>query len=276
MKAPIWSSITPRKRKLALWALSDCCCFTPFAGFLILPPIVRAVAVKQLSKQLDRDVSIRQVKLNPFVLSCTVRGLLIQDKDGEPFVSWDEVYVNFQLSSFFGHPWVFKEISVTRPFVRAQMNKDGTFNFSDLLAKIFHERRRRARTPSRPLALRVDRLHIGGATAAVADFTPREPFKRTIGPLDITLDNFRTDPDNKNPYAFTGTTDAGETHFVERLFLPQPAALAGRIEAVQFHAEQIRAAVSGFGAVRNPQRLHRDGRELPVGIGRHQPRRRRG
>ena len=93
------------------------------------------MAVKQLSKQLDREVSIQKVKLNPFAFSTAIRGLLIKDKDGEPFVSWDEVYVNFQLSSFLGHPWVFKEISVTGPFARVQMNKDGTFNFSDLIAK---------------------------------------------------------------------------------------------------------------------------------------------
>jgi hypothetical protein len=88
-----------------------------------------------ISKQLDREVSIQKIKINPFVLSTTIRGLLIKDKDGQPFVSWDEVYVNFQLSSFFGQAWVFKEISTTKPFVRAQMNKDGTFNFSDLVAK---------------------------------------------------------------------------------------------------------------------------------------------
>ena len=45
-------------------------------GFLILPPIIRAVAVKQLSKQLERDVSIEKVKLNPYTLSATIRGLL--------------------------------------------------------------------------------------------------------------------------------------------------------------------------------------------------------
>ena len=84
-------------------------------GFLILPPIIRSVAVKQLSQQLDREVSIQKVRLNPFAFSVAIRGLLIKDKDGEPFVSWDKVYVNFQLSSFLGHPWVFKEISVTGP-----------------------------------------------------------------------------------------------------------------------------------------------------------------
>ena len=39
------------------------------------------------------------------------------------------------------------------------------------------------------------------------------------------------------------------TAFVERILLSRPAAFAGRVENVQFRAEQIRAAVSGFGAL---------------------------
>ena len=39
--------------------------FYTVLGFFILPPIIRSVAVKQLSHQLDREVSIRQVKFNP-------------------------------------------------------------------------------------------------------------------------------------------------------------------------------------------------------------------
>ena len=64
-----------------------------------------------MSQQFDLEVSIQKVKLNPFWLSTTIRGLLIKDKDGEPFVSWDEVYVNFQLSLFLGHPWVFRKLA---------------------------------------------------------------------------------------------------------------------------------------------------------------------
>ena len=96
MRASIWNSISRRKRKLALWALGLLLLYT-VVGFLILPPVIRSVAAKQISKQLGREVSIEKVKLNPFALSCTVRGLLIKDTDGQPFVSWDEVYVNFQL-----------------------------------------------------------------------------------------------------------------------------------------------------------------------------------
>ncbi len=235
MKAPFCSWISPRKRKLMVWAVGLLLIYTVI-GFLILPPIVRSVAVKQISKLIDREVSIEKVTINPFVLSTTIRGLLIKDKDGQPFVSWDEVYVNLQLSSFFGRAWVFKEISTSRPFVRVEMNKDYTFNFSDILAKFATNAPATAapKTPAKPLILRVDRLHIGGASAALADFTTREPFKRTIGPLDITLDDFRTDPDNKNPYSFSGTTDAGEQISWSGFFYLTPLRSRGELKLFNF------------------------------------------
>ena len=160
----IWFALSPWQRRLVVWSLSLFVAYTVI-GFLILPPIIRSVAVKQLSKQLDRAVSIQKIKINPFVLSATVDGLLIKDRDGKPFLSWDEVYVNFQLSSFFGKAWVFKEISTTRPFVRAQMNQDGTFNFSDLITKFATSTSSATPTPpAKPPILHVGKLQIIGAT----------------------------------------------------------------------------------------------------------------
>jgi Domain of Unknown Function (DUF748) len=210
MKINFWSSLSSRKRKLIYWVLGLWLFYTVF-GFLILPPIVRAVAVKQLSSQLDRKVSIQQVKINPYVFSTTIRGLYIEDKDGEPFISWDEVYVNFQITSIFRKEWTFAEIRVVWPYVRAQMNKDYTLNFSDLIQKFSTNAPETApKAPSKPLLVHVRHLQIIGARLSLADFTVRTPFKRIIGPLDFNLDNFHTAPDINSPYSFAGTTDAGE------------------------------------------------------------------
>ena len=100
-----------------------------------------------------------KIEINPFVLSTTVRGLLIKDRDGEPFISWDEVYVNFQLSSFFGHAWVFKEISTSKPFIRVRMNQDYTFNFSDLITKFATN----APAPAQPAPAQADGTACGAA-----------------------------------------------------------------------------------------------------------------
>ena len=181
-------------------------------GFFLLPPIVRLVAVKQLSKHLGRPVTIQKVRLNPYMLSATIRGLLIKDQDGAPLVSWDEAYVDFQFASLFTHAWVFKEVSLAQPFVRVRVNKDYTLNFSDIVARL---------SPPIPLdstkhgqgpSWRINRLRLTGAKASFTDLTPRVPFERTIGPLEMTLLNFRTDSGNKNLYAFSGITDGGE-HF---------------------------------------------------------------
>ncbi len=234
MTPPIWNWLSHNKVKI-VGAIAGLLFLYTVVGFLILPPIVRHIAVKQLSTQLDREVAIEKIKINPFALSTTVRGLLIKDKDGEPFVSWDEVYVNFQLSSFFGHAWVFKEISTSKPFVRVQMNKGGTFNFTDLITKFStNAAPAQAKTESKPIALHIGKLHIGGAVAAYADFSPRTPFKRALGPLDITLDDFRTDPDNKNPYAFTGTTDAGEQISWRGFFYLSPLRSEGELKLFNF------------------------------------------
>ena len=202
---------SPQRRRLLRWA-AGLFLFYTVMGFLILPPIIRSMAVKQLSQQLDREVSIEQITLNPFALSTTIRGLLIKDKDGQPFVSWDEVYVNLELASCFGHPWIFKEVSTSNTFVRVQMNPDYSLNFSDLIAKFspVPSTNPPPGKPGRPLALRIERLRIARAAVSLADLTPSTPFHRLVGPLDITLDHFRTDPENKNPYSFSGATDGGE------------------------------------------------------------------
>ncbi len=238
-------SLSARQRKITVWLLGLVALYA-VVGFLILPPIIRSVAAKQLTQQLGREVSIQKVKLNPFVLSVTVDGLLIKDKDGQPFVSWDEVYVNFQLSSFFGKAWVFKEISTTRPFVRAVMNKDGTFNFSDIIAKFSTNTTPAAKTESKPLVLHIDRLHIGGAEAAFSDLTTRTPFTRVIGPLDVTLENFRTDPDNKNPYAFAGTTDAGENFAWSGYFSLDPLRSQGELSLDKISLNKYAALYQDF------------------------------
>ncbi len=210
MSRPNWNFPSPRLRKLITWLVVLIGLYA-LIGFLILPPIIRSVAARQIAKQLGREVSIQSIKINPFALSTTIRGLLIKDKDGQPFVSWDEVYVNFQLSSLFTHSLNFSEISAIKPCVRAEMHPDGTFNFSDIVAKFpAKESPATPKKATRPIALRIGHLQITGLKAYYADCTTRTPFKHTFGPLSIRLDDFRTDPDNKNPYAFSGTTDSGE------------------------------------------------------------------
>ena len=48
------------------------------------------------------------------------------------------------------------------------------------------------------------------------------PFQRTIGPLEMTLLDFRTDSGNKNQYVFSGITDGGERFSWKGFFYLDP------------------------------------------------------
>jgi Domain of Unknown Function (DUF748) len=76
--------------------------------------------------------------------------------------------------------------------------------------------------------LRIDRLRFIGARAAFTDLTTRVPFQRTIGPFAMTLTHFSTDSDNKNPYAFSGITDAGEQLAWQGFFYLDPLRSEGK------------------------------------------------
>src|SRR5262245_1023513 len=134
MKIPLLRYLSSQQQQLLIWAVGLFWFYT-VVGFLVLPPIVRFGAQKYLSRELHREVAIQKLKLNPYCLSVTIQGLLIRDPDKEPFISWDEVYVNVQIVSLFSKAWVFNEISTSRPYIRVQINEDYSLNFSDLVQK---------------------------------------------------------------------------------------------------------------------------------------------
>jgi uncharacterized protein involved in outer membrane biogenesis len=109
--------------------------FTLF-GFFGLPPILKSVLIKQLSQNLHRDVTIREVKFNPYVLSLTVRDLLVKDRgSSQDFFSFEELYLNLQMMSVFRLAPVLKEITLKKPFFNVVRKQDLSYNFSDLMEK---------------------------------------------------------------------------------------------------------------------------------------------
>jgi uncharacterized protein involved in outer membrane biogenesis len=79
-------------------------------------------------------VTIQSLKINPFLLSLTVRGFAVREpKTPETFVSFDELYLNFQTMSIFKRGIIVKEIRLTKPYVNIKRSEDLLYNFSDLL-----------------------------------------------------------------------------------------------------------------------------------------------
>ena len=128
-----WRISRDRLKKIIIGLVIFFAVFTLF-GFFGLPPIVKLLLTKKLSEALHREVTIQQLKINPYALSLTLRGFLVKDKgSSEKFVSFDELYVNLQSISALKIAPPLREIRLKQPYVNIKRIDETTYNFSHLM-----------------------------------------------------------------------------------------------------------------------------------------------
>ncbi|HXW69337.1 MAG TPA: DUF748 domain-containing protein, partial [Dissulfurispiraceae bacterium] len=213
----------PAAKKTLMWGLIFLVVYS-VAGFFLIPPILKSVLVKKLSEGLHRQVFIRQIKVNPLVLSATVRGFMIKEPNGrDTFVSFDELYLNLQSISVLKRGLILSEIKLSGPYVNIVRKEDGSYNFSDLLEP---KPKKEEKTPTPRFSLNNIQILNGSidffdglkhATHKLRDMDIRIPF---ISSLPYYA-NLYVQPSfyakvNGTPVSFKGETkpfsDSHETH----------------------------------------------------------------
>ncbi len=123
----------PRTRKIAIWIVSILVAIGVIFG-LAAPPLIRGKIAAALSDKFHRQVTIEQIRINPYAMSVTVRGFLMKERQSTaPAVSFDELYVNLELRSIFRLAPVLKEIRLVKPYISLVRNEDRKYNFQDLI-----------------------------------------------------------------------------------------------------------------------------------------------
>jgi uncharacterized protein involved in outer membrane biogenesis len=128
----------PRTRKIAIWLAA----IFAFIGILALaaPPLLKGKIAAELSTKLHRQVSIEQIRINPFAMSLTIRGVLMKERQSSTTaLSFDELYANLELLSLFRLGPVLKELRLVKPYVNLVRNKDRSYNFTDLIEEFTNE-----------------------------------------------------------------------------------------------------------------------------------------
>ncbi len=122
-----------RTRKIAIWAVSIIVTFGVLLG-LVAPPLLRGKIASELSKKLHRQVSIEQIRINPYAMTLGVRGFLMKERQSEATaLSFDELFVNLDMRSLFRIAPVIEELRLAKPYVNLVRNDDGKYNFQDLI-----------------------------------------------------------------------------------------------------------------------------------------------
>jgi len=137
--------------RLCLWAIVGIGVYA-LLGFLVLPPVLKSVLTKQLSQRLHRETTIRDIHINPFLLTVRVNGLSLKDRSAShPFISFEELFLDLEAASVVKGGPVLKNIRVKAPYLTIVRNEDQTYNFSDLLEEFASKPAPDAKNPPKPL-----------------------------------------------------------------------------------------------------------------------------
>jgi hypothetical protein len=224
---------TPRaRRRLVRWLAAGAALVALYAalGALLAPRLVRRAIVEKGTAALKRRVAVADVTINPFTLSVRVRGLEVTGRDGARLAAWDELHVRLAPWKVLFRDVGLAELTLTRPFLRLGLDRQGRLNVQDLL-----EGDGEPQPPAGPqrqepaLGLALDRLEVLEARVVFGDATVAPPFETTLGPLTVKLRDFRTRGGAESPYSFEGTTEAGETFSWSGTVLSNPVRSRGTV-----------------------------------------------
>ena len=187
-----------RLKKILFWSTLFFIVFT-LVGFFVLPPIFKSLLIKKLSENLHREVTIEQLKINPYALSLTIRGFLVKERgSSEKFVSFDELYLNLQSLSTLKLALILKEIRLKRPYIKINRTDETTFNFSDLLEK--KEDKQAEKPAEKPKSLRFSLNNIQIENGSIDFWDGPKQTKHTVRELNIGIPFLSNIPTNIETY----------------------------------------------------------------------------
>jgi hypothetical protein len=176
-----------------------------FAGFKLAPQLLRGQAQAFVRENYDRELTIGEVRIQPFKLQLEVRDLALPDRDGEALLAAQRLYADFELASLWKRTFIFKEVLADGLFLRPVVRPDGSVNLADLVLPDDPNE------PDEPLpALLIQRFELADGKVDFLDQARRKPFRKVLSPLNLRLDDFRTTPEG-GEFSMSAQTENAES-----------------------------------------------------------------
>ena len=227
-----------RNTKRLLIILGSLVLLYALVGFVVIPWVAKSKLPEVLTEQLGRTTLVKDIALNPFTLSLRILDFEVQEQDQSPLFGFQELFVNFQLSSLFRQVYTFEQIKLVLPYGLVKIRPDGSLNVAELGPAASSESSpETVENESSPEsgeeaglpAIEIHRLSIEQGMVEFHDESRPTPFSADIVPIEIALNNFTTRPDSENPYAMTAEFGEGEVLNWEGSLVLEPFSSTGKV-----------------------------------------------
>jgi hypothetical protein len=180
-------------------------------GFFLAPWLIDRTATNAVRDNLGVELTLQKVSVNPFVLSLQIDGLELDEPSGDPFLTVERIFINFQLSSLFRWALTFREFHIESPKVRLARDGDGDLNVGFLAKQPAEPADTEAAEESGPPRLLIQDFAITDSAVDWNDDVPPEPVDTSFGPIDIAISELNTLPDRSGLQDVVITTESQGT-----------------------------------------------------------------
>src|SRR3569833_631044 len=231
--------IPVRIRRLLLWVALPARVLVllyTVLGFYVVPRLLRSGVHDFVAKNYHREITLGEVRFNPYTLRLHVRDFSLPDADGKPMLAFQHLLVDLTVASIWHWGPDFEAIVLEQPFARVLIKPDGGLNISDQALPPSPDAKP---TPpdAKPARLFIKHFSVVGGNVAFEDLAHPSPFRAEINPIAFDLRDFATVGKDVGKYSLTGSSEAGERFSWTGTLDTSPLTSRGQFEVANLQAK---------------------------------------
>jgi len=188
-----------------------------FAGFFILPLILKPQLIKIIEMQTNTQVSIKSLAFNPLIFRLAINDLRLKNLTNEALFSFYSLNLNLNPISLLYGALELKELSLVSPQLYLVYNKDKSINLLNVLKNKKERQKEEPKNSEKSSMPRVivDKIKLEGGRLFYKDFTRPTPFAFSLENIGFTLNNFDTKKITKNSADLRLYSKLGDGGFID-------------------------------------------------------------
>lgn len=175
-------------------------------GYYVLPTLLKSKLPELIRQQTGRKASLATVRFDPFSFRLSLRGFELQDPDARRFVGFDDFFIELNARQSIGQAaLIIDKISLHKPSIRIARNKNGSFNFNDLI-KDSHETQT---DKAKIFPVNIVKLSISEGKLDWEDAHFKSPEQETVYPINLLIENLTAQTDRQSKLSLSLELSSG-------------------------------------------------------------------
>ena len=179
-------------------------------GFLLIPSLFKHYVPRIAAEQLKRQASVAEARFNPFLFTFEVKDFSFKEADGEPILSLQRLFVDFEPESLVRWAWTFADLRLEGPSLNLVIDQQGKLN----LAKIADTLPKSDEPPpplfnEPPPRLLLEHMALVNGAVKFTDYSKATTATEAVSPINLEFDAISTLPESHGNHVVSAKLVSG-------------------------------------------------------------------